>query len=488
MTQITARPTAPIELRAEAIEAVRNKADLALSDRYLNHSGRVLPTLALAGALSLVGGAALGAVGVGLGILWCFQNDSKYRKLSQEIRSTKQFKPIAQALKDERQVNAARVIWQYKGDLSAYAWDQRYADLLEPGDVMEAEVVPSDPADGGLRRNIPVVWADGMHLCLIGLSGSSKSTTLVTAAAPIKDTIIYITQKLEDVPQSWESYRLGKLPNQAFADQLRWLIDRLAELITSGAPHRLIVDEALNIIDTTKAVDSKLGKEFQGLLQTYIRTGRSDDQLLALVSQSPNGTDLFKSAKTAQGLQSILCAGERSSQRFLRFCSWAQQLFPEDMNSDIQNTLGTIKTGFWHLYNDGQGLVLNETQLTDVALVPVQECPKDGQPTMPTDTSKAQEFLARYDNDNTAQFAAKGNPDAVKALAYCKLLKELMDAPDHTLKLSQMGSRSGFVSALFKGGVIEARARDEWMPILDAFAIKGYVGIDAEAGVVSLGQ
>jgi hypothetical protein len=480
------RTSAPVELRAETINAVRNKADLALSERYLNHSGRVLPTLALAGGLTLVGGAALGAIGIGIGILWCFQNDATYRRKSQEIRTTKKFKPIAEALKDEQQVKAARIIWQYKGDLAAYAWDQKYQGLLEGEDVVQGEVSPAEPAQDGLRRNIPVVWADGLHLCLIGLSGSSKSTTLVTAAAPIQDTIIYVTQKMEDVPGHWESYRLEKLPNQKFADQLRWLIDRLAELITSSTPHRLIVDEALNIIDTAKTVDSKLGKEFQGLLQTYIRTGRSDDQLLALVSQSPNGTDLFKSAKTAQGLQSILCAGEKSSQRFQRFVPWAQQLFPEDMNDAIQATLATIREGFWHLYNDGEGLVLNETQLTEVALVPVKECPTDGDAISPVDTAKAQDFLSKYDNDRTQQFAANGNQDAVKAVAYCKLLRELMDAPNQSLKLSQMGSKSGFVSTLYNGGVIPSRAKGEWMPLLDAFAIKGYVQIDEDAGVVLL--
>jgi hypothetical protein len=86
-------------------------------------------------------------------------------------------------------------------------------------------------------------------------------------------------------------------------------------MLTAGKEHHLIVDEALQQIDQAKDSE-KLpeGKAYKGtanrfesLIKCYIRSGRSDGQLIGLVSQSPNGTDLFGSEDLAGIEADSLC-------------------------------------------------------------------------------------------------------------------------------------------------------------------------------------
>jgi ABC-type phosphate/phosphonate transport system ATPase subunit len=50
----------------------------------------------------------------------------------------------------------------------------------------------------------------GEHLALIGLSGASKTTTLIKACEGIQTPILYLTIKDADTaPPNWEAYKLS---------------------------------------------------------------------------------------------------------------------------------------------------------------------------------------------------------------------------------------------------------------------------------------
>lgn len=235
-----------------------------------------------------------------------------------------------------------------------------------------------------------LIWLDGEHLCMVGLSGSSKTTTLVQSV-PTDELVLYVTLKTNDsAPESWVSCRLSKFANLELLRQLDELCTIVEWLVRSGVKHRLIIDEALTILSTSKKAvptltdkgDKDLYKavpaRFDSLLEMYIRAGRGDGHYLGLVSQSPNGTDLFPSAKTMQGLKIILCAGEASSQKFSRLVDWAKQLYGSWLDQQNLLYLNQIGEGFWHFWLDiteqGQ-CVLHGTRTENIQVNRVQ-CPR----------------------------------------------------------------------------------------------------------------
>lgn len=228
-----------------------------------------------------------------------------------------------------------------------------------------------------------LLWRDGEHLVLIGLSGSSKTTTLVDCV-PSTAPVIYITLKSEDkAPEGWRAYRLRKFADQAFLQQLDDLCSMLTGLVQAKAQHRLIIDEALTILDQAKdaqktltdkedkAVYGAVAARFEGLLKMYIRTGRSDGHWLGLVTQSPNGTDLFGSAKTMQGLKTVLCAGEASSNRFDFVVSWAKQLYGQFVTDADEQRLRSTQSGFWHFWLENGQIQYRATPKSDRAMADI---------------------------------------------------------------------------------------------------------------------
>jgi hypothetical protein len=481
-----------IELRRATIEAVRTQAHLALSDKYLDTS-KTLPLWMGAGLGALVLIGNLGAIGVML----LFVGDrlfsySTYARRRSELASTKSARAILEPLRSQpEEYRHARAILQAKGDLALLVADDDNDDT--------APIDATFSTASGLLREVPISWmpkvkGQGEHLAVIGLSGASKTTTLLKACEGITTPIIYITIKDADTaPPHWEAYKLSKTAGDYYLAQVAYVCDRLEEMLTSGIEHHLIVDEALQQID--QARDSEklpAGKAYRGtagrfesLIKCYIRSGRSDGQLIGLVSQSPNGTDLFGSAKTLQGLKLILCAGEYSSNKFQFFEAWAKQLFGKLVTPAIALDLAQVKTGFWHLTNTGDGLALNATQQTEAALVPCQDCPvatvgEAEAPARPAGTSpmrqKAQRFIA--DNLEASQAATEtGSSRGAIAYAYCALLEDCLagDVP-----LAGFGSKSRFVSRLHKGGVITSRGREEWAGHLQELIDKGYIRADGE--------
>ncbi|MBD2033270.1 ATP-binding protein [Phormidium sp. FACHB-322] len=228
-----------------------------------------------------------------------------------------------------------------------------------------------------------LLWRDGEHLVLIGLSGSSKTTTLIDCV-PSTAPVIYITLKSEDkAPEGWRAYRLRKFADQAFLSQLDDLCSMLTGLVQAKSPHRLIIDEALTILDQAqdakqtltekedKAAYGAVAARFEGLLKMYIRTGRSDGHWLGLVTQSPNGTDLFGSAKTMQGLKLVLCAGEASSNKFDFVVAWAKQLYGQFVTDADEQRLRETQSGFWHFWLENGQIQYRATPKSDRALADI---------------------------------------------------------------------------------------------------------------------
>ena len=224
-------------------------------------------------------------------------------------------------------------------------------------------------------------WKDEEHMVMIGLSGSSKTSTLLSCT-PKDAVVLYVTIKSEDVaPNHWVSCKLSKFSGLQVLQQLDDLCDILEQLINRGVKHRLIVDEALSIIELAEGSESQLVREeqsiknrykgtavrFRNLIKVYIRTGRSDGHYLGLVTQSPNGTDLFKSAKTMQGLKKILCAGEASAEKFLYLVDWSKQIFGNILNNKDLEMLAKVDQGFWHFWND-KGFQRAESQKIEEGL------------------------------------------------------------------------------------------------------------------------
>lgn len=219
----------------------------------------------------------------------------------------------------------------------------------------------------GLTVDPSLQWRDGEHFVMVGLSGSSKTTTLLNCV-PTNSLVVYVTLKSEDkAPREWKAYRLRKFPDLSFLVQLENLCAMVRGLVQNGTKHRLIIDEALTILeqggDALKTLTEKEDKvtygavvaEFEGLLKMYIRTGRSDGHWLGMVTQSPNGTDLFRSAKTMQGLKTVLCAGEASSNKFDFLPDWATQKFGQFVSEDDKKFFHGLRSGFWHFWvEDGK--------------------------------------------------------------------------------------------------------------------------------------
>lgn len=484
------RATKP-ELKQAAIAAVRTQAHLALSDQYLDTS-KTLPLWLGAGLGSLVFIGNLGAIGVGLLFvgerLFAYHTYSRKRA---QLATTRSAKAIIEPLKRQpEEYSYAKAILQARGDLALLVAD----DEDEEGTTVE--VASSTVSESGLLREVPISWVpkargQGEHLAVIGLSGASKTTTLLKACEGINTPIIYVTIKDADTaPPSWEAYKLSKTAGAYYLAQLCHVCDRLEDMLTGGIEHHLIVDEALQQIDQAKDSEKLAeGKPYKGtasrfesLIKCYIRSGRSDGQLIGLVSQSPNGTDLFGSAKTMQGLKLILCAGEYSSNKFQFFPAWAKQLFGGLVTADIEAELSQVRTGFWHLTNTGDGLALNQTVQSDAVMVACQDCPaaaigEEGPP-KPVGPSpmriKAQRFIVEHERPSKAAWE-QGQERGAIAYAYCGVLQ---DALAGEVPLAGFGGNSRFVKRLYKAGVIESRSREQWWPHLEALIEKGYLKAD----------
>ncbi|HMA78499.1 MAG TPA: hypothetical protein VKP88_05225, partial [Candidatus Paceibacterota bacterium] len=415
-----------------------------------------------------------------------------------QLATTRSAKAILEPLKrNQEEYSYGKAILQARGDLALLVRDEDEDDETDPTTV---DVPSSTVSESGLLRDVPMTWVpkargQGEHLAVIGLSGASKTTTLLKACEGIKTSIIYVTIKDADTaPPNWEAYKLTKTAGAYYLAQLCHICDRLEDMLTGGIEHHLIVDEALQQIDQAKDSE-KLpeGKPYKGtasrfesLIKCYIRSGRSDGQLIGLVSQSPNGTDLFGSAKTMQGLKLILCAGEYSSNKFQFFPAWSKQLFGGLVTAEIESELSRVKSGFWHLTNTGDGLALNETVQSEAVMVACQECPAaaigdDGElPEKPAGPSPMRVKAQRFINDNEQPSKAaweQGQERGAIAYAYCAVLQDALAAD---VLLAGFGGRSKFVWRLHKAGVIESRSREQWWPHLEALIDKGYLKADAD--------
>lgn len=346
------------------------------------------PFGAAAGALG-IGGLAL--LGLGMPIMGLIQAGSESKRINEGDAEA-----IAQYLTDDDVIEFKRLKASEEGNT-----EKKIAGLLPPAakttavkspkpqsqsQAIEFHAIKTQPENG--PTNPPSrtpTWPDGEHLFMVGLSGGAKTTVLQWITSQTTDPVVYLTIKTDDkAPGSWLAYRLDKFAGERLLHQLLWLLDTLETWVRKGIKHRLVIDEYVSLQDAAKSAckQIKSGSELKGLadrlenlVKLYIRTGRSDGHYLGLLSQTPNGTDNFGSAKTQQGLRVFLCASEKSSEKFRFMVPWAKQMFADLVTPEVGEALKTIKTGYWHLFADGGELVLNPTPKPELEQVTCRECP-----------------------------------------------------------------------------------------------------------------
>jgi hypothetical protein len=330
------------------------------------------PLGAVAGTMGIIGLVGLGGGSVVAGLLMAGQETAKIAKGDRDALAANLTDDDIAEFKAMAQVSPPK----HRGALMPAHSTTTPAPI--PGNVASepVEVAPvATPAPVGHLH-----WRDGEHLVLIGLSGASKTTTLIDCV-PTTSPVIYITLKSEDkAPDGWKAYRLRKFADRAFLQQLDDLCTMLTGLVQAKRAHRLIIDEALTILDQARDAQKVLvDKEdkadfgavparFEGLLKMYIRTGRSDGHWLGLVTQSPNGTDLFGSAKTMQGLKLVLCAGEASSNKFDFLVPWAKQLYGQFFTAEDESRMVAIQSGYWHFWLESGRIQYRPTPKSDRTL------------------------------------------------------------------------------------------------------------------------
>lgn len=519
-----------IELKAESIDAVRLRADLALADKYLNHSSAVVPSLALAGALSLFGGPFLGAVGVLAGIAYCVSNDIAYQRKSKEVRTTTNFAPIAHALKKhEDDLEVARQIWKYKGDLKRVAWETRYNGVIDveyeetvthslppaKSASVPVEVVNEYPSTGELipRKKI-ALDPDAPHFLLMAGTREGKSNAL-RCLLESYERVNYVTTKITDtVPTSWNGYLING-NTEAKGLQLKSLVDDWSAKVAAHAANPnlpvewFVFDESINLKNYAKSSGIKnLVEDLKGLQLELATQGAAIGCYCVLIGQTKNagpfGIDLDilqQNFRLVLPLKAKRKAGMTVIEKMggLKLTDNQQNAIVNNPNQYFQLWLGDNEDLYYDVLPEFNG------QLKPLELYPVNSCdssettiPVKAQTiplkpqvatapvVAPKSASKVSEFLAKYDNDQTKQLANNRNQNAVKAMAYCKLFKELRDAQDNTLRISRLASSSGLVSTLFAGGVITKRAKEDWYSHLVTLEEKGYITINEEEGTISL--
>lgn len=326
-------------------------------------------------------GAAFGWFGIaamaGSGVLLPVVSLSQAKRESDELMLNPSPETLGQYLNEEDVIEFSALMKAVEGGTAKKL-------MGAPESTTETSPLPTAPNQAMLTSKDPK-WPDGEHLFMVGLSGGAKTTVLQGITAQTKDPVVYLTIKTDDkAPPHWHAYRLDKFAGEKLLNQLLWLLDTLESWVRSGKKHRLVIDEYVSLQDAAKAACKLLPKEderksladrFENLVKLYIRTGRSDGHYLGLLSQTPNGTDNFGSAKTQQGLRVFLCASEKSSEKFRFLVPWAKQMFADLITDEVMQTLKGITSGYWHLFADGGQLVLNQTQKPVIAQVACKECP-----------------------------------------------------------------------------------------------------------------
>ena len=480
-----------LELRAEAIQAVRTTAELALADKYLNHSSAVVPTLILAGGISLFGGPFIGVLGIAAGIAYCLQNDVTYQRKAKEVRSTTNFTPIAQALKgQDEQLDIARKIWDNKGDLKKIAYEERYALVDDNIKTIAAKAEPVTTTEGAIVLNsnevIPrkaiEIDSDAPHFILMAGTREGKTNALRVLLDGY-DRVNYVSTKATDlIPTNWNGVLISGNTDQKAAQLQKLVTDWGNKLAAHAAdpnlePEWFVFDEAIQLQTYANRSGIKnLAKDIAGLQIEIATQGAAIGCYVVVLGQTKNagplGMDLDiiqQNFRLVLPLKRQRNMGSTIIEKIggLRLNESQKIEINNNPNRYFQLWLGDNEDLYYDVLPEYKGELKSLSGSTFTVPTTTEN------EIAPTTNSKVADFLVKYNTETVKSAAKNKKPNAVTAIAYCKLFNELDDAKE--LKLSSLSSKSAFVSTLFNGGVIDSRSKDAWISHITKLVDEGYL-------------
>jgi hypothetical protein len=226
--------------------------------------------------------------------------------------------------------------------------------------AVPAAPVPAQPADDSFRTALTrgvLALRPETHLKLLAPSRGGKTNTLLHL---LKDAgqVTYLTLKDSDrVPGHWKGYRLR--PYNIHADVAAVLseVQPLIAAILDGRSretHWLVLDEALAVTDLLESQaetdeDKRVTKQFSSLIKLLLATGAAQGAMLALMSQTQNGSDIKGiSAASLQNLWTVICGSERCADGFSHMPAWYSK-HVDSLTGPQISELKKLDRGFYQL-------------------------------------------------------------------------------------------------------------------------------------------
>jgi hypothetical protein len=251
--------------------------------------------------------------------------------------------------------------------------------LPEPKKLVNIPVIPQAgipemSPDLGVLKGPPRLEPE-QHLGLVGPSRGGKSTTLLYLLGS-KEKVTYITVKATDkVPEHWTGilFGSGDLKDEAtlILDYLeeRWLAHRSGK---DKNEEWIVIDEAIGIRDMLfnhpDRACKDLGRRISGLITQITTAGLAVGLNLALLSQTPNATDLGISAALLDNFTWVVANSEISG--FNKMVKYFQKMTNTDVPPAIKEKI-TRLSGFWQLWGYKGQPVLGQCGVVEIDLKPL---------------------------------------------------------------------------------------------------------------------
>ncbi|HEY9876861.1 MAG TPA: hypothetical protein V6D29_00335 [Leptolyngbyaceae cyanobacterium] len=200
----------------------------------------------------------------------------------------------------------------------------------EPTAASQAVHEDESPIRTAIPRGVLTLRPE-THLKLLAPSRGGKTNTLLHLLKDVQN-VTYLTLKDSDrIPPHWQGYRLR--PYNIHADVAAVLSEIqpvVADILNgrSRVTHWLVLDEALAVTDLLESQaetdeDRQVRKQFSSLIKLLLATGAAQGAMLALMSQTQNGSDIKGvSAASLQNLWSVICGSERCADGFSHMAGW----------------------------------------------------------------------------------------------------------------------------------------------------------------------
>ncbi|HEY9879619.1 MAG TPA: hypothetical protein V6D29_14270 [Leptolyngbyaceae cyanobacterium] len=195
------------------------------------------------------------------------------------------------------------------------------------------------------------------HLKLLAPSRGGKTNTLLHL---LKDAsrVTYITLKVKDeIPQHWRGYLLCPATIHSDIEFVMSQVKPIVNALLRGEetePHWFVVDEALAITDLLESQaetkeEQKLTQQFSSLIKLHLATGAGSGAMLALMSQTQNGSDIKGiSAASLQNLWTVICGSERCADGFTHMAGWYTK-HVDSLTGQQVAELRKLDNGFYQL-------------------------------------------------------------------------------------------------------------------------------------------